>query len=129
MEARRTIPKNIDDYIAQCPKEIRERLQTLRQTIHEAAPGAEEAISYKMPAFKLHGNLVYFAAFKSHIGFYPIPTGVAKFEKELAPYHTAKGSVQFPNDQPLPLALVRKIVAFRVKENLERSAAKATTKK
>ncbi len=103
-------------------------MQTLRRTIHEAAPSAEEAISYKMPAFKLHGNLVYFAAFKSHIGFYPIPTGIAKFEKELSVYKQGRGSVQFPNDQPLPLALIRKIVAFRVKENKAKAAAKAKKK-
>ncbi len=128
MDAKKTSPKNIDEYIAQCPVEIRERMQTLRRTIHEAAPGAEEAISYKMPAFKLNGNLVYFAAFPKHIGFYPIPTGIAKFEKELSVFKQGKGSVQFPNDRPLPLALVRKIVAFRVKENKAKAAAKAKKK-
>jgi uncharacterized protein YdhG (YjbR/CyaY superfamily) len=129
MEAKRSSPMNIDDYIAQCPQEIQDRLQTLRRTIHEAAPGAEEAISYKMPAFKLKGNLVYFAAFPHHIGFYPIPAGVEKFKKELSVYKQGKGSVQFPNDQPLPLALVRKIVAFRVKDNLAKAAAKGKVKR
>ena len=128
MEPKGSTPKNIDEYIAACPKEIRGRLQTLRRTIHEAAPGAEEAISYKMPAFKLNGNLVYFAAFPNHIGFYPIPTGIAKFEKELSVYKQGKGSVQFPNDQPLPLGLVRKIVAFRAKENRAKAAAKGKKK-
>ncbi len=107
---------------------MRERMQTLRQAIHEVAPNAQEAISYQMPAFKLNGNLVYFAAFKNHIGFYPIPTGVEKFKKELSVYKQGRGSVQFPNDQPLPLALIRKIVAFRVKENLAKAAAKAKKK-
>ncbi len=128
MESKGSTPKNIDEYIAEWPKEVQDRLQTLRRTIREAAPGAEEAISYKMPAFKLHGNLVYFAAFKNHIGFYPIPTGIAKFEKELSVYKQGRGSVQFPNDQPLPLALIRKIVEFRVKENKAKAAAKAKKK-
>ncbi len=128
MDAKETSPKNIDDYIAQCPKEIQERLQTLRRTIHEVAPDAEEAISYKMPAFKLNGNLVYFAAFPHHIGFYPIPTGVEKFKKELSVFKQGRGSVQFPNDKPLPLALIRRIVAFRVKENRAKAAAKAKKK-
>ena len=126
MDAGNARPKNIDDYIARWPKEIQARLQAVRQAVHEAAPEAEEAINYQMPAFKLKGNLVYFAAFKNHIGFYPIPGGIEKFKKDLAAYHTAKGSVQFPHDRPLPLALVRKIVKFRAKENL--AAAKAKVK-
>lgn len=128
MDAKKTSPKNIDDYIAGCPVEVRGRLQTLRRTIHEVAPDAEEAISYQMPAFKLNGNLVYFAAFKGHIGFYPIPTGIEKFKKELSAFNQGRGSVQFPNDQPLPLALIRKIVAFRVKENKAKAASKAKKK-
>ncbi len=128
MEAKGSTPKTIDDYIAQSPAEMRERLETLRRTIHEVAPEAEEAISYQMPAFKLNGNLVYFAAFQNHIGFYPIPTGIEKFKKELSVFKQGRGSVQFPNDQPLPLALIRKIVAFRVKENKAKAAAKAKKK-
>ncbi len=110
--------KTIDEYIAAFPPDIQEKLQTLRRIIKESAPQAEEAISYRMPAFKLNGNLVYFAGFKNHIGFYAIPSGIQAFKKDLAPYKTSKGAVQFPLDKPLPLALVRKMVKFRVKENL-----------
>lgn len=128
MQSKQAIPKNIDEYIAACPADIQGRLQELRATIRKAAPDAEETISYKMPTFKLNGNLVYFAAFKTHIGFYPIPTGIEAFKKDLSVYKTAKGSVQFPNDQPLPLKLVTRIVKFRVKENAERAKAKAKIK-
>lgn len=110
-------PRDIDDYIAGFPTGIAERLSAMRATIRAQAPEAEERISYRMPTFWLRGNLVHFAAFANHIGFYPAPTGIAAFAKELAPYAHAKGSVRFPHDEPLPLALVAKIVAFRVKEN------------
>jgi len=103
---------------------VRTILKQLRQTTKEAAPEAEETINYQIPTFTLHGNLVHFAAFKSHIGFYPTPSGMEAFKKELAPYRRAKGSVQFPIDQPLPLALIRRIVEYRVKENLERKQKK-----
>ena len=96
-------------------------LQTLRQTIHQAAPDALEKISYGMPTFTLKGNLVHFGAFKTHIGFYPTPSGIEKFKDELAVYKGAKGSVQFPLDEPLPLDLVRRIVEFRVEENLAKA--------
>ena len=119
-----TAPKNIDEYIASCPKEVQERLQELRATIHKAAPDAEEAISYQMPTFKQEGNLVHFAAFKNHIGFYPVPTGIEAFKKELSVYKTSKGAVQFPLDKPLPLKLVARIVKFRVKDNLAKAKAK-----
>src|SRR5512139_1575699 len=109
----------IDGYIDTFPEDVKRILNQLRQTIHEAAPEAEETISYQMPTFTLHGNLVHFAAFKNHIGFYPTPTGIEAFQQELVPYKEAKGSVQFPIDQPLPLPLIRKIVKYRVKENLE----------
>jgi len=109
---------NIDQYIASFPSSVQEKLQSLRQTIQAAAPQATEAISYQLPTFKLKGNLVHFAAFKNHIGFYPAPSGIAAFEPELTQYKHAKGSVQFPLDQPLPLKLIAKIVKFRVKENL-----------
>jgi uncharacterized protein YdhG (YjbR/CyaY superfamily) len=111
---------NIDEYIAQFPEAIQARLEQMRATIHKAAPEAEEAISYAMPTFKLNGNLVHFAAYKNHIGFYPAPQGIESFKKELSKFKGAKGSVQFPHDQPLPLALVTKIVKFRVKQNMEK---------
>lgn len=111
---------NIDEYIAMFPKDIQDRLTQLRDTIHKAAPDAEEAISYAIPTFKLNGNLVHFAAFKNHIGFYPAPSGTEAFKKELSPYKAAKGSIQFPLNEPLPLTLITKIVKFRVKDNLSK---------
>jgi len=108
----------IDEYISQCSKDVQSLLQKLRQTIKEAAPEAEEAISYGIPTFKLRGNLVHFGASKNHIGFYPTPTGIEAFKKELSQYEGAKGSVKFPLNKPLPLDLVTRIVEFRVKENL-----------
>lgn len=116
--------KNIDEYIAAFPPDIRKRLEEMRATIRKAAPEAEEAISYAIPTFKLKGNLVHFAAFKNHIGFYPAPRGIEAFKKELSRYEGGKGTVQFPLDQPLPLALITKIVKFRVKDNLENAKAK-----
>ena len=112
--------KNIDEYIAAFPEEIRKTLQKLRQVIHEAAPEAQEVISYNMPAFKQNGILVYFAAFKNHIGFYPTSSGVAAFKKELSAYETSKGTVRFPFDKPIPFELVARIVKFRVQENLSK---------
>lgn len=106
-------PKDIDDYMAGFPPEIRELLEQIRKTIKQVAPDAQETISYGMPAFRLNGNLVYFAAFKNHIGFYPIPAGVEKFKKELSAYKTGKGSVQFPLNQQMPLPLITKLVQFR----------------
>jgi uncharacterized protein YdhG (YjbR/CyaY superfamily) len=114
---------SIDAYIATFPPEIQARLEALRATIRAAAPAAEEKISYQMPTFALHGNLVHFAAFKHHIGFYPAPSGIEAFQEEIAPYAHAKGSLRFPLDQPLPLDLVRRIVEFRVAENLKKKAA------
>ncbi len=128
MKTAPTAPKTIDEYIADFPPDVQEILEKIRQTIRKAAPDAEETISYQMPTFKLKGNLVYFAAFKKHIGFYPIPTGVEKFKKELAVYEQGKGSVQFPLDQPIPYGLISRIVKFRVKENLARAAAKGKKK-
>lgn len=115
---------NIDEYIAGFPKETQQLLETVRTTIKKAAPEAEEAISYAIPTFKLHGNLVHFAAFKNHIGFYPAPRGIEAFKKELAVYEGGKGTVQFPIDQPLPLGLISKIVKFRAKENIALAKAK-----
>lgn len=120
MKNETATPKNFQEYFAGFPAEVQVKLEELRQTINKAAPGAEEIISYKMPAFKYHGMLVFFAAFKNHIGFYATPTGHAAFKKELSVYKEGKGSVQFPIDKPLPLSLVSKIVKFRVNENLEK---------
>ncbi len=116
--------KEIDAYIAGFPPEVQEILEKIRMTIREAAPDAAETISYQMPTFTLKGNLVHFAAFKKHIGFYPAPTGIEAFKDELSVYKGGKGSVQFPLDQPIPFDLIGRIVEFRVKENLERAAAK-----
>jgi uncharacterized protein YdhG (YjbR/CyaY superfamily) len=109
--------KNIDEYIAGFPKDIQDILQNLRRVIHEAAPEAQETISYSMPAFKQNGILVYFAAFKDHIGFFPTSSGVSAFSKELAPYDTSKGTIRFPLDEPIPVNLIKKIVKFRAQEN------------
>jgi uncharacterized protein YdhG (YjbR/CyaY superfamily) len=117
-------PTTIDEYIATFPADVQAILQKVRATIRKSAPGAEEAIAYQMPAFKFNGNLVYFAAFKNHIGFYPIPTGIEKFKKELSVYKQGRGSVQFPLDKPIPYDLISRIVKFRVKENLEKAKAK-----
>lgn len=116
--------KNVDEYIAGFPKDTQALLTQMRTTIRQAAPDAEEVISYSMPAYRYHGMLVFFAAFKKHIGFYATPTGHAAFKKALSVYKEGKGSVQFPLDKPLPLSLISKIVKFRVKQNLEREEAK-----
>lgn len=110
----------IDAYIAEFPKNIQLLLKQMRKTVQEAAPDATEKIAYGMPTFFLNGNLVHFAAFKEHIGFYPAPTGIEKFKKDLSVHKGAKGSVQFPLDQPLPLDLVARIVKYRVQENLKK---------
>jgi uncharacterized protein YdhG (YjbR/CyaY superfamily) len=115
---------SIDEYIAGFPKKIQELLEQLRVTIKKAAPAAEETINYAIPTFILNGNLVHFAAFKNHLGFYPAPSGIEAFKKELSVYEGAKGSIKFPIEKPLPLGLVTKIVKFRVKENLERAKKK-----
>ena len=124
MKAKSETPKNIDEYIATCSADIQEILQKIRSTISQAAPDAVEKISYQMPCFAQQGNLVYFAAWKKHIGFYPSGSGIAQFEKELSAYEGAKGSVQFPFDKPIPHELISKITKFRVKENLAKVAAK-----
>jgi len=128
MKTTQTAPQTIDEYITGFPADVQKVLQKIRTTIHEAAPDAQEKISYQMPTFFLKGNLVHFAAFKEHIGFYPVPTGIEKFKKELSAYKQGKGSVQFPLDQPMPYDLITKIVKFRVKENLAAAAAKAKRK-
>ncbi|MCM4171007.1 hypothetical protein DHD32_05925 [Arenibacter sp. TNZ] len=115
---------DVTTYIAHFPSEVQEVLEELRSAIKKAAPGAEELISYKMPAYKFHGILVYFAAYKNHIGFYATPTGHKKFEKDLAIYKQGKGSVQFPLNKPMPLALISKIVKFRFRENMAKAQNK-----
>src|SRR6266498_945604 len=117
MQTDRSSPGTIDEYIEGFPNDIQAILKKMRRTIRKAAPGAQETIKYQMPTFTLNGNLVHFAAFKNHIGFYPVPTGIEKFKKELSVYEGAKGSVQFPLDKPIPYDLISKIVMFRVKEN------------
>ncbi len=124
MKTNQTTPTTIDEYIAGFPPDVRDILQKIRVTIRKAAPGAAETIKYRMPTFTLNGNLVYFAAFEKHIGFYPIPTGIEAFKKELSAYEQGKGSVQFPLDKPIPYALISRIVKFRVKENLNKAQAK-----
>jgi uncharacterized protein YdhG (YjbR/CyaY superfamily) len=118
----------IDEYIAMFPVETQSILNELRAVIHASAPDAEEAIRYGMPTFRLKGNLVHFAAFKSHYGFYPTSSGTEKFKPELSGYSSSKGTIRFPLDKPIPYDLIRKIVAFRVQENLERAAAKRKKK-
>lgn len=118
----------IDAYIAAFPEDIQERLQAIRATIRAAAPEATEAISYGMPTFRLYGNLVHFAAFKNHIGFYPAPSGIENFKEQLVSYKTSKGALQFPLDRPIPHELVAEIVRFRVDENTRNAAAKKNRK-
>ena len=124
MKTEQTIHETIDEYIADFPPDVQAILKKLRATIRKAAPDAEEAMKYRLPTFVLNGNLVHFGAFKKHIGFYATPTGNEKFRKELSAYEGAKGSVQFPLDKPIPYDLVSRMVKFRVKENLEKAAAK-----
>jgi uncharacterized protein YdhG (YjbR/CyaY superfamily) len=116
----------MDEYIATFPEEIQKILEELRATIKASAPDAEERISYQMPTFALKGNLVHFAAFKKHIGFYPTPSGIQAFKHELSIYEGAKGSVKFPIEKPLPLELISKIVKFRVAENLKKAEIKSS---
>lgn len=121
MENNKNNFNTIDEYIATFPEEVQKILKELRGVIKEAAPRAEEKISYQMPTFALKGNLVHFAAYQKHIGFYPAPSGILAFGKELSGYECSKGAVRFPIDEPLPLELISKIVKFRVDENLKRS--------
>jgi uncharacterized protein YdhG (YjbR/CyaY superfamily) len=114
-------PRNIDEYIATCQPEVRPILQEIRQTIHASAPHAEETISYSIPAFRLNGILVYFAAFKKHIGLYPPISGDASLAKAIAPYAGPKGNLQFPLDQPIPYKLIEKLVRLRAKQNTSKS--------
>ncbi|MCA9875038.1 MAG: DUF1801 domain-containing protein [Anaerolineales bacterium] len=124
MKTEQAAPQTIDDYIAGFPADVQEILQKIRGIVHEVAPDAQETIKYQMPTFTLQGNLVHFAAYQNHIGFYPIPTGIEAFKEELSLYKTGKGSVQFPLDQPIPYGLIERMVRFRAAENLEKAAAK-----
>jgi uncharacterized protein YdhG (YjbR/CyaY superfamily) len=122
-------PRDIDEYIAAFPRDVQATLRQIRAAIRKVAPDAEEAIRYQIPTYVLNGNLVHFAAFKNHIGFYPTPSGIEAFKRELAEYEGAKGSVQFPLDQPMPLRLIEQIVEFRATEARARSTARSRTTK
>ena len=122
-------PQTIDEYISLFPEDIREKLNEMNLAIRQAAPEATEKISYRMPAYHYHGMLVYFAAHTNHIGFYPFTTAIKAFSNELTPYPTSKGGIQFQYKNPLPLNLIKRIVGFRVKENLANAKVKAILKK
>jgi uncharacterized protein YdhG (YjbR/CyaY superfamily) len=121
----KNIQQNVDEYISNFSPDVQKKLHDLRELIKEVAPTAEEKISYQMPAFFQNGILVYFAAYKNHIGLYALPSGNIAFQKELSKYKTGKGSIQFPLDQPLPIKLISKIVKFRVQENYKKVRSKA----
>jgi uncharacterized protein YdhG (YjbR/CyaY superfamily) len=122
MSAPRPKFKTIDEYIVSFPSDVQEKLEKLRRVIKGSAPRAEEAIAYGIPTFRLNGNLVHFAAFKDHISFFPTSSPIPVFKKELAPYKQSKGTIQFPMDRPIPFDLVKKIVKYRVNENLDKSS-------
>jgi uncharacterized protein YdhG (YjbR/CyaY superfamily) len=124
MRASQKAARDIDEYITGFPSDTQKILEKIRMAIRKAAPHAKETITYQIPTFTLEGNLVHFAAFTKHIGFYPTPSGIVKFEQELSKYKTSKGAVQFPLDEPVPYDLIRQIVEYRSKENLERAAKK-----
>ncbi len=124
MKTESSLPEDIDAYIANFPRDVQAILQRIRRTIQAVAPEAKETIKYRIPTFVRKENLVHFAAFQKHIGFYPTSSGVSAFKGELAGYKSAKGSIQFPLDKPIPLDLIRRIAEFRVKEARERMAAK-----
>jgi uncharacterized protein YdhG (YjbR/CyaY superfamily) len=126
MSTSQAAPQTIDEYIATLPKDVQQLLEHVRATIQQAAPDAQETISYNMPTFTLNGHyLVYFAAYKKHIGLYPVPLGDTQFNAELAAYTAGKGTARFPFDKPIPLDLISKIVQFRVQENLKHAETKA----
>ena len=128
MKEAASLPASIDEYIAPFPPKVRKTLEKLRKTVHAAAPGATERISYRMPAFDRKGILVYFAAYEKHIGFYPTGEGIAAFQKEIAGYKSSKGAIQFPLDEEIPYELVTRIVAHRVARNEEAAALKSSRK-
>jgi uncharacterized protein YdhG (YjbR/CyaY superfamily) len=122
-------PATIDEYIAAAPAEVRPILKKIRATIRAAAPDAKEVISYRMPAFRMHGVIVYFAAFKSHIGMYPPVSGDAKLQQEVGPYAGPKGNLRFPLDQPIPYDLIKRIVSLKVKQDEAKAALKTGKRK
>ena len=128
MKSSSTSYHNIEEYIALFPEDVQKKLEEIRSTIRAAAPEATEKISYQVPTFFLHGNLVHFAAFTHHISFFPSSSGVQAFAQELAVYETSKGTIKFPIDQPVPLDLIRKITEYRVAENLAKAKSKTTQK-
>jgi uncharacterized protein YdhG (YjbR/CyaY superfamily) len=128
MQPNSKVAANIDEYIEQFPANVQPILQKLRATIKKTAPASEEVISYQMPAFKYHGMLVYFAGYKNHIGFYPTSSPMKAFKDRLTDYKTSKGAIQFPINEAIPLTLVKDIVKFRIRENLERENAKLKKK-
>lgn len=128
MKATSASPQTIDEYIAGFPENVQDILQKVRGIVHKEAPEAQEAIKYQIPTFVLNGNLVHFAAFQNHVGLYPTPSGIEQFKDALSKYNSAKGSVQFPLDSPIPYGLIKKIVKFRVKENRDKVAARAPGK-
>lgn len=119
---------SVSAYIRKFPKEVAEKLESLRQVLKKTAPQAEEIISYQMPAYKFHGILVYFAGYRNHIGFYPGAKAIEVFSQDLLSFKTSKGTIQFPLDQPLPLTLVKKITRYRISENLEKLRQKTPKK-
>ncbi len=125
MEENKKVYKSMDEYIIQFPPEVQEKLQKLRNVINESAPDAVEKMSWQMPTFDLHGNLVHFAAYKKHIGFYPGASGIAAFTPKLIEYKGSKGAVQFPIENELPYDLIREIVKFRVAENIKEAESKS----
>jgi uncharacterized protein YdhG (YjbR/CyaY superfamily) len=127
VKTRKQEPVSINEYISSFPRDVRKKLTELRTIIRNAAPEAQEKMSYRIPTFVLHGNLVHFAAYARHIGFYPGSRGVRAFMRELSTYETSKGTVRFPLEEPLPKALIRKIVKFRVGENSRKKVRKRTT--
>ena len=128
MATRRATPKNFDEYIAKFSPDVQTILERIRLTIHNVAPDAQEIISYQMPAFTQSGVLVYFAAFKNHIGVYPPVSGDATLEKAISPYAGEKGNLRFPLNEPIPYGLIERIVKLRVKQNLAKAAAKSKKK-
>jgi uncharacterized protein YdhG (YjbR/CyaY superfamily) len=128
MKTEQTAPRDIDEYIAGFPSDVQAILQEVRMTIRKAAPDAGEAMKYGIPTFTLKGNLVHFGAYTEHIGFYPAPTGIEKFRDEVAVYEAGKGTLRFPLSEPIPFDLIRRIVEFRVQENLENAKAKGKKK-
>jgi uncharacterized protein YdhG (YjbR/CyaY superfamily) len=124
MEKSKTVPATVDEYMVDLPTDVKKRMQQIRKAIKTAAPKADEVISYQMPGYKYFGMLVYFAAYKNHIGFYPGAGGVLEFYKKLSSFKSAKGSIQFPHDRPIPYDVISKIVKFRVKQNEEKFSLK-----